>query len=65
MLRILATIAALTLIGSNAIGVSAAQAQGTSSAKGGYNMEKCVAACKRSGGRWCDKFCAEKAANRR
>jgi hypothetical protein len=65
MSRILATIAVVMLIGSNAIGVSAAQAQGTSNAKGGSGMEKCVAACQQSGGRWCDKFCEGKAANRR
>ena len=63
MSRISAAIAVVMLIGSNAVGVSAAQAQGTS--KAGSSMEKCIAACKQSGGRWCDKFCEGKAANRR
>ncbi len=65
MLRISAFIAALTLIGTIAVGVSTALAQSTSNAKGGFNMEKCVAGCKQSGGRWCEKFCEGKAANRR
>jgi len=64
MLRILATIAALTLMGT-AIGVSAAQAQSTSSTKTGFNMDKCVAACKQSAGRQCDRYCERKAANSR
>jgi hypothetical protein len=65
MLRISAAIAVLVLTGTIAIGVSAAQAQSPSSTKGGFSMEKCVAACKQGGGRWCDKFCEGKAANRR
>jgi hypothetical protein len=64
MLRILATITVLTLTGT-AVGVSAAQAQSTSSTKTGFNMEKCVAACKQSGGRVCDRYCEQRAANRK
>jgi hypothetical protein len=64
MLRILATITALTLTGT-AIGVSAAQAQSASSTKAGSAMERCVAACKKSGGRVCDRYCELRAANRR
>lgn len=64
MLRILAIIAVLALTGTAALGVSAAQAQGSSGTKRTFSIEKCVAACKQSGGRWCDKFCEGKAANR-
>jgi hypothetical protein len=63
MPQILAAISILALIGT-AIGVSAAQAQSTSNTKGGFSMEKCVASCKQSGGRWCEKFCEGKAKNR-
>ena len=63
MHRIAATMTVvLMLTGATAVDVCAARAQGAST-KGGFSMEKCVASCKQGGGRWCDKYCAQKRAN--
>jgi hypothetical protein len=59
MLRISASIAVLTLIGTAVIGVSAAEAQSTPKPKAcSFNLEQCVATCKKNG-TWknCDWGC--------
>jgi hypothetical protein len=52
MLRIFAIVAVLALTGTG-FGVSSAQAQKA----GTCSVEKCVAACTKNGGRWCDRYC--------
>jgi hypothetical protein len=62
MLRISAFIAVLTVIGATATGASAAQPQSGSNTKGCFNRDKCMAVCKQSGGRVCDRYCDQRAA---
>jgi hypothetical protein len=62
MLRIPAFIAVLTLIATTVTGASAAQPQGGSNTKGCFNRDKCMTVCKQSGGRVCDRYCDQRAA---
>jgi hypothetical protein len=58
MLRISAVIAVLTLIGTAAVGVSVAHAQSSPKPKAcSFNLEYCLAACNKSGGRRCEDYC--------
>ncbi len=59
MLRISASMAVLTLIGTAVIGVSAAEAQSNPKPKAcSFNLEQCIATCKKNG-TWknCDFGC--------
>jgi hypothetical protein len=52
MLRILAAITLLTLIGTSVIGVSAASADSW-----GCSYEKCIQSCTKAGGHYCSNYC--------
>ena len=61
MLRILAVIAVLMLTVTT-FGVSSAQAQ--KAAAPNCSVEKCVAACTKNAGRWCDRYCQNEMSRR-
>jgi hypothetical protein len=52
MFRISAAVAVLTLIGATSFGVSAASAD-----TWGCSYDKCLAACAKTGGKYCSAYC--------
>jgi hypothetical protein len=61
MLRVSILIAALTLLGSTAIGFSVAEAQSFSSATE-FSLEKCEAVCIKTSRRHCQRWCQRRRA---